>query len=334
MSKPLLLSGIQPSGNLTLGNYIGAINQWVGMQDSHECYFMLADLHAITVRQDPKLLRERTYDAVATYLACGLDPAKSAIFAQSHAPEHTQLGWVLNCYTQMGELNRMTQFKDKSGKNEASVNVGLFAYPSLMAADILAYQADVVPVGDDQKQHLELTRDVAIRFNNLYGETFKVPEAMIPKVGARIMSLQDPSKKMSKSDANPKAFILLNDEPKQMEKKIKAAVTDSDEQARIYFNPQEKAGVSNLLTLLSIASGRSIEQLVPEYEGKMYGHLKTDTANAVVAMMQPVQAKFAEIRADLPYMHQVLKQGAELASARTAVTLASVYDKLGFVPKQ
>lgn len=333
MTKPVVLSGIQPSGNLTLGNYIGAINQWIDMQDDHECHFMLVDLHAITVRQDPKELRERIYDGLAMYLACGLDPNKSTIFIQSHVPEHAQLGWALNCYTQMGELSRMTQFKDKSAKNASNINVGLFGYPVLMAADILAYQADVVPVGDDQKQHLELTRDVATRFNNIYGDTFKVPDPMIPKVGARIMSLQEPTKKMSKSDPNPKSFILLGDTPKQMTKKIKSAVTDSDEQARIYFDTKEKPGVSNLLTLLSIASGRSIDELVPEYEDKMYGHLKGDTADAVVNMLEPVQTKYAEIRNDMSYLGEVMKQGAEQASERAAKTLADVYDKLGFIAK-
>ena len=333
MSKPVLLSGIQPSGNLTLGNYIGAINQWIDMQDSHDCHFMMADLHAITVRQDPTALRERIYDALAMYLACGLDPKRSSIFAQSHVPEHAQLGWALNCYAQMGELNRMTQFKDKSAKNTANINVGLYGYPVLMAADILAYQTDIVPVGDDQKQHLELARDIAIRFNNIYGDTFKVPEPMIPKIGARIMSLQEPTKKMSKSDANPKSFILLSDTPKLMTKKIKSAVTDSDEQARIYFDTAEKPGVSNLLTLLSIATERTIDELVPEYEDKLYGHLKGDVATSVVGMLEPVQAKFAEIRADVSYMHEVMKQGSEQASERAAKTLADVYDKIGFVAR-
>ena len=333
MSKPVVLSGIQPSGNLTLGNYIGAINQWIDMQDDHECHFMLVDLHAITIRQDPKELRERIYDGLAMYLACGLDPQKSTIFIQSQVPEHAQLGWVLNCYAQMGELSRMTQFKDKSAKNETNINVGLYAYPVLQAADILAYQANKVPVGEDQKQHLELTRDIATRFNNLYGEAFTMPEPMIPKVGARIMSLQEPTKKMSKSDANPKSFILLSDTPKQMTKKIKSAVTDSDEQARIYFDTQEKPGVSNLLTLLSIATERSIDELVPEYEDKMYGHLKGDTAEAIVNMLEPVQSKYAEIRHDMGYLHEVMKQGAEQASERAAKTLAAVYDKLGFIAR-
>ncbi|MBW8190009.1 tryptophan--tRNA ligase [Neiella marina] len=331
MSKPIVLSGIQPSGSLTIGNYIGAINQWVPMQNEFDCFFMLADLHAITVRQDPQQLRNQVYDCLAMYIACGLDPEKSAIFVQSHVPEHAQLTWVLNCYTQMGELSRMTQFKDKSAKNASNINVGLYGYPVLMASDILLYQAEQVPVGDDQKQHLELTRDVATRFNNIYGDTLRVPEPMIPKVGARIMSLQEPTKKMSKSDVNPKSFILLNDTLKQITKKIKSAVTDSDEQARIYFDTQEKPGVSNLLTLLSIATGRTIDDLVPEYEDKMYGHLKGDTAEAIVAMIDPIQQKYAELRANTDYLHSVMRSGADRASAQASKTLAAVYDKVGFI---
>jgi len=333
MTKPVVLSGAQPSGGLTIGNYFGALRNWVKLQDSHQNLLMIVDLHAITVRQDPELLRERTYDAMALYLACGLDPQKSTIFVQSHVPEHAQLAWVLNCYTQMGELNRMTQFKDKSAKNESNINVGLFSYPVLMAADILLYQADKVPVGNDQKQHLELARDIAGRFNNAYGEVFKVPEPYIPEVGARIMSLQDPAKKMSKSDSNPNNFVLLLEEPKKMVKKIKRAVTDSDEQARIYFNPEEKPGVSNLLSILSCATGESIESLVPKYEDKMYGHLKGDVADAVVAMLEPMQARFKEFRQDLPLMHSVMRQGAEAARERSEATLAAVYDKIGLIKR-
>ncbi|MCM2678353.1 tryptophan--tRNA ligase [Echinimonas agarilytica] len=333
MTKPIVLSGIQPSGNFTLGNYVGAINEWLKMQQEFDCHFMLADLHAITVRQDPELLKERVYDGLAMYLACGLDPEKSTIFVQSHVPEHAQLGWALNCYAQMGELTRMTQFKDKSAKNASNINVGLYAYPVLQAADILLYQANQVPVGEDQKQHLELTRDIATRFNNLYGETFVMPEPMIPKVGARVMSLQEPTKKMSKSDDNPKSFILLNDTPKQMTKKIKSAVTDSDEQARIYFDTAEKPGVSNLLTLLSVATGRPIADLVPEYEDKMYGHLKGDVADAVVAMLAPVQEKYTDLRNNQDYLHSVMRSGADKASERASKTLADVYAKVGFIPR-
>ncbi|MCE2595006.1 tryptophan--tRNA ligase [Motilimonas cestriensis] len=333
MANPVVLSGIQPTGGMTIGNYIGAINQWRTLQQDHDCFFMLADLHAITVRQDPQALRDRVLDGVALYTACGIDPEKSALFVQSQVREHAQLAWVLNCYTQMGELSRMTQFKDKSDKHSNNVNVGLFSYPVLQAADILIYQADKVPVGEDQKQHLELTRDIATRFNNLYGEVFKVPDPFIPQVGARVMSLQEPTKKMSKSDENPGGYIMLLDEPKQIEKKLKRAVTDSDEQARIYFDTTEKPGVSNLLTLLSVATGRSIADLVPDYEDKMYGHLKKDTAEAMVAMIEPIQARFHQIREDQTELDRIMKQGAEKASARTEVTLKAVYDAVGFIPR-
>ncbi len=332
-NKPIVLSGCQPSGQLTIGNYMGALKQWVSMQDDHECLYMLVDLHAITVRQEPAALREACLDGLALYLACGIDPEKSTLFVQSHVPEHAQLAWILNCYTQMGELNRMTQFKDKSAKNVTNINAGLFTYPALMAADILLYQANQVPVGDDQKQHLELARDVATRMNNIYGDMFAIPEPFIPKFGARIMSLQEPNKKMSKSDDNPKNFIGLLEDPKKLTKKIKSAVTDSDEQARIYFNTEEKPGVSNLLTLLSLATGRSIDDLVPEYEDKMYGHLKGDVAEAVVSLLEPVQTRFKALREDRAYLDEVMKKGAEKASARAAVTLEKVYDALGFLPR-
>ncbi|MEC8903340.1 MAG: tryptophan--tRNA ligase [Pseudomonadota bacterium] len=332
-NKPIVLSGCQPSGQLTLGNYMGALKQWVSMQDDHDCLYMIVDLHAITVRQDPKQLAEACLDGLSLYLACGIDPQKSTLFLQSHVPEHAQLSWVLNCYAQMGELNRMTQFKDKSAKNENNINVGLYSYPVLQAADILLYQADKVPVGEDQKQHLELTRDIATRVNNLYGDVFRLPDPYIPDFGARIMSLQEPEKKMSKSDNNPNNFIGLLEDPKKLAKKIKRAVTDSDEQANIYFNPTEKPGVSNLLTLLSLATGKSIKELEPEYTDKMYGHLKGDVADAVVALLEPIQARYAEIRADRAYLDDVMRQGAEKASARASETLAKVYKAVGFIPK-
>lgn len=331
MSKPIVLSGCQPSGQLTIGNYMGAIRQWVNMQASHDCLFMLVDLHAITVRQEPEALRQASLDGLALYLACGLDPQQSTIFMQSQVPEHAQLGWVLNCYTQMGELNRMTQFKDKSAKNENNINVGLYSYPVLQAADILLYQANEVPVGEDQKQHLELTRDIATRMNNLYGELFTLPEPHIPEAGARVMSLQDPQKKMSKSDDNPNNFVGLLEDPKKVAKKIKRAVTDSDEQARIYFDVAEKPGVSNLLSLLSCVTGQSIDSLVPQYEDKMYGHLKGDVADAVVAMLEPIQAKFHAYRQDQAFLNEVMRQGADAASERAAQTLARVYQALGFL---
>ena len=333
MAKPIVLSGCQPSGELTIGNYLGALRQWVNMQDSHECYYMLVDQHAITVRPKAEDLRKSILDGLALYLACGVDPEKSTIFIQSHVPEHAQLSWVLNCYTQMGELNRMTQYKDKSQKSEANMNSGLFTYPVLMAADILLYGADKVPVGDDQKQHLELARDIATRFNNLHGEIFTIPDPYIPEFGARIMSLQEPTKKMSKSDNNPANFIGLLEEPKKIAKKIKRAMTDSDEQARIYFDVVEKPGVSNLLSLLSCTTGKSVESLVPGYEDKMYGHLKGDVADAVVTLLEPIQEKFHRYRQDQAFLNQVMSEGAEKASARASKILTSVYDAVSFIAK-
>lgn len=332
MNKPVVLSGCQPSGQLTIGNYMGALRQWVGMQDSHDCKFMVVDLHAITVRQDPVALREATLNGLALYVACGLDPTRSTLFLQSHVPEHSQLTWILNCYTQMGELNRMTQYKDKIAKSEANMTAGLFSYPVLMAADILIYNANQVPVGNDQKQHLELARDIATRFNNIYGDTFVVPDPFIPEHGARIMSLQDPTKKMSKSDDNPNNYVGLLEDPKKIAKKIRRAMTDSDEQARIYFDPVEKAGVSNLLTLLSGATGQSIEALVPDYEGKMYGHLKGDVADAVVALLEPIQQRYYELRDDRATLDNIMRAGAEKAREAASQTLAKVYEKVGFIP--
>lgn len=333
MSKPIVLSGCQPSGQLTLGNYIGALRQWVDMQATHDCLYMLVDMHAITVRQDPKALYNACLDGLALYIACGIDPDKSTVFVQSHVPQHAQLGWIMNCYTQMGELNRMTQFKDKSAKNVSNINSGLYTYPALMAADILLYQANQVPVGDDQKQHLELTRDIATRFNNLYEPTFTIPDPYIPEVGARVMSLQDPTKKMSKSDDNTNNFVGLLEDPKKISKKIKRAVTDSDEQARIYFDTAEKPGVSNLLSLLSCATGKPIADLVPAYEDKMYGHLKGDVADAIVALLEPIQAKFATLRNDQAELDRIMRNGAEKASERAQQTIDNVYKAVGFIPK-
>jgi tryptophanyl-tRNA synthetase len=333
MTKPIVLSGCQPSGSLTIGNYMGALRQWVTMQETHDCLYCLVDLHAITVRQDPTLLRQSIYDGLAMYQAVGINPEKSTMVVQSQVAEHAELSWILNCYTQMGELNRMTQFKDKSQKNASNINVGLFSYPVLMAADILLYGPNSVPVGADQKQHLELARDIATRFNNAYGNTFVVPEPAIPTQGARIMSLQEPTKKMSKSDDNVKNFIGLLEDPKVIAKKIKAAATDSDEKARIYFDNVEKPGVSNLLTLLSCSTGRSIDSLIPEYEDKMYGHLKADTADAVVELLTPIQARYKELRADEKALEAIARVGANKARERAKLTLAKVYDRIGFLPK-
>ncbi|PSW04856.1 tryptophan--tRNA ligase [Photobacterium lipolyticum] len=333
MSKPIVLSGVQPSGELSIGNYMGALRQWEQMQDDYDCQYCVVDLHAITVRQDPAALYEATLDALALCLAVGVTPEKSTLFVQSHVPEHAQLGWILSCYTQMGELNRMTQFKDKSQRNADNINCGLFSYPVLMAGDILLYGANQVPVGHDQKQHLELARDIANRFNNLYGDTFVVPEPYIPPVGARVMSLQDPLKKMSKSDDNRNNVIGLLEDPKSITKKIKRAVTDSEDPARIVFDIANKPGVSNLMGIMSGVTGKSLDQIEAEYADKMYGHLKKDTAEAVVAMVEPLQARYKEYREDRAFLDQVMSAGAEKASARASVVLKKVYDAVGFVPR-
>lgn len=329
--RPIVLSGIQPSGHLTIGNYLGALKNWVRLSDQYECYYMLVDLHAITVRQEPKDLRERCYEFLALYIACGLDPSKNVLFVQSHVPAHARLSWVLNCYTMMGELNRMTQFKDKSAKNTENINAGLYDYPVLMAADILLYQANKVPVGDDQKQHLELTRDVAIRFNNLYGPTFVVPEPMIPPVGARIMGLQTPDAKMSKSDDAQTNAVYLLDAPDVIARKIKRAVTDLGNEVR--YAPEEKAGVSNLMSILAATTDQSFDQIVAQYNGKGYGTFKQAVADAVVECLKPVQARYQEIRQDEPGLRKVLRDGAEKASARADATLKRVHDVLGFIPE-
>lgn len=330
-TKPIALSGIQPSGNLTLGNYIGALKHWVAMQDDFDCLYTLVDLHAITVRQDPQKLRARCYEFLCLYLACGLDPNRATLFVQSHVPEHTQLAWLLNCHTAMGELNRMTQYKDKSQKHSDNINAGLFGYPVLMAADILVYQADAVPVGHDQKQHLELARNLAERFNNRYDTpVFKVPEPYIPKVGARIMSLQDPTAKMSKSDDVESNVIALLDEPKRVAKKIKRAVTDSDGEIR--FDETNKPGVSNLLSMLSAVTGESIKNLEAGYAGQGYGKLKGDLADATVEFMAPLQARYHEFYADRAGLDAILAQGAAAARERAAVTLQNAFEATGFIP--
>ena len=330
-NKPIVLSGAQPSGQLTIGNYLGALRQWDTMQDDYNCLYCIVDLHAITVRQDPVALRNASLDSLALYLACGIDPARSAVFMQSHVPEHSQLAWVLNCYTQFGELGRMTQFKDKSERHNNNVNAGLFTYPVLMAADILLYQANQIPVGHDQKQHLELARDVATRFNASHGPIFTVPEPYIPPVAARVMSLQDPSKKMSKSDENPWNFVGLLEDPKMISKKFKKAMTDSEDPPRVRFDIETKPGVANLLSILSGVTGKAVAALEAEYEGKMYGHLKGDVADAVINLLEPVQKSFAELRTDLPTLQKVMRAGAENARSRAAATLAKVNDAVGFV---
>ncbi|MGN1394613.1 MAG: tryptophan--tRNA ligase [Succinivibrionaceae bacterium] len=330
--KEIVFSGAQPSGQLSIGNYIGALRQWVQMQDEYDCVYSVVDLHAITVRQDSQALRNAIYDTLSLYLAIGIDPNKSTLFLQSQVPAHTQLSWVLNCYTQMGELNRMTQFKDKSKRyGDANTTVGLFDYPVLMAADILLYQANLVPVGEDQLQHLELTRDIAYRFNQLYGETFVLPKGFVPKSGGRVMSLQDPCKKMSKSDDNRNNVITLLEDPKSIVKKLKKAVTDSDDPPVVRYDWNNKPGVSNLLDLMSAVTGTSLEELEKHFEGKMYGHFKTEVADAVVALLEPIQAKFKEYRADENYLRDIFNQGAEKAQAKAEITLKKVYDAVGFV---
>lgn len=310
--RKIMFSGIQPSGDLTLGSYMGAIKNWVDMIDDYEAYYCIVDMHAITVRQVPADLRRRTMEQLAQYIACGLDPDKVTLFVQSHNPCHAELGWVLNCYTMFGELSRMTQFKDKSAKHADNINGGLFTYPALMAADILLYQADFVPVGDDQKQHVELTRDVAIRFNNVYGETFKVPQAYIPRVGARIMSLQDPTSKMSKSDKDPNGCVHLLEKPEDIMRKFKRAVTDSDTSENcVRFDPANKPGVANLMQIYSSATGESFEQIEADFTGKGYGAFKTAVGEAVVEMLRPIQEETHRILKDKAYLQSVYRMGAE-----------------------
>lgn len=331
MSKPIVFSGAQPSGELTIGNYMGALRQWVQMQDDYHCVYCIVDLHAITVRQDPVALRKATLDTLALYLACGIDPQKSTIFVQSHVPEHAQLGWILNCYTYFGELSRMTQFKDKSARYEENINAGLFDYPVLMAADILLYQTNQVPVGEDQKQHLELSRDVAARFNAIYGDIFKIPEPFIPKSGARVMSLLEPTRKMSKSDDNRNNVIGLLEDPKSVVKKIKRAMTDGDEPPVIRYDVKNKPGVSNLLDILAGVTGKSVSDLEKEFDGQMYGHLKGAVADAVSGMLSELQERYHRYRNDEAFLDQIMRDGAAKARASAQETLKKVYAAVGFV---
>lgn len=325
-----IFSGIQPSGSVTLGNYIGAMKQFVELQNEYNCYYCIVDQHAITVAQDRLALRKNIRSLAALYLAVGLDPNKATLFIQSEVPAHAQAGWMLQCVAYIGELERMTQFKDKSQGKDA-VSAGLLTYPPLMAADILLYSADLVPVGEDQKQHLELTRDIAERFNKKYNDIFTIPEVRIPKVGARIMSLADPTKKMSKSDANPKAFITLLDDPKQIEKKIKSAVTDSD--GIVKFDKENKPGVSNLLSIYSILNDESIEQLEARYEGKGYGEFKTDVAEVVVNALAPIQAKHKELM-ESDALDEILDQGAEKANAVAHKMIKKMENAMGLGRKR
>ena len=327
--KKSMLSGIQPSGELTLGSYLGAIKNWGARAEEFDCYYFMADMHTITVRQNPADLRRRTLTQLAAYIACGLDPEKNVLFIQSHVPAHAQLAWVLDCYTMFGELSRMTQFKDKSAKNADNINAGLFTYPSLMAADILLYQADLVPVGEDQKQHVEICRDIANRFNGIYGETFKLPEPYIPKTGARVMSLTTPEKKMSKSDHDQNGCIYLLEKPEDILRKFKKAVTDSE--ACVRYAPKEKPGVSNLMQIYSACTGRSFEEIETEFSGKGYGDFKVAVGDAVVETLRPIREETERLLSDKSYLESVYHSGAERASYVANKTLRKVYKKIGFV---
>lgn len=327
--KPVIFSAIQPSGTITLGNYLGALRNWISLQDDYNCIYALADLHTITVRQDPATFRRNTLEAYALLLACGIDLDKSLFFIQSQVSAHAELAWVLNCYTQFGELSRMTQFKDKSQRHPENVNAGLFTYPSLMAADILLYQADLVPVGADQKQHLELTRNIAERFNSAYSPTFVVPDAYIPKTGARIMSLQDPSRKMSKSDENTNGYIVLLDKPEDIMRKFKRAVTDSEACVRY---AEGKDGINNLMEIYSCVTGKTYEEIEREFAGKGYGDFKTAVGEAVIEHLRPIQERFSQLIQDKAYLEKCYTENAEKASRIAYRTLSKVMKKVGFLP--
>lgn len=329
--RKVLFSAIQPSGILTIGNYLGALRNFKKMQDDYDGIFSVADLHTLTVKQDPAVLRKNVYELVALYLACGINPEKSVLFVQSHVSAHAELTWILNTICYPGELSRMTQFKEKSRTHEDNVNMGLMDYPVLMASDILLYRTDVVPVGADQKQHLELARDIAIRFNNRFGEVFKVPEGFIPKTAARVMSLQDPTKKMSKSDANLNAFISMDDDPETVKRKFKRAVTDSDN--RIVFS-EEKAGISNLLTIYAAVCDKTVEDAEKEFDGCGYGDFKLKVGDAVAAVIEPIRQEKNRLLANKDYLDDVLKDGAERAERIAGKTLFKVYKKVGLVPRK
>ncbi len=330
MDKKIVFSGVQPSGGLTIGNYIGAIKNWIELQDEYECFFSVVDLHAITVPQDPKKLRANTLEVLSIYLAAGIDPEKSTLFIQSHVPAHPELAWVLDSISYMGQLNRMTQFKEKSKKAEENLNAALFTYPVLMAADILLYQTDLVPVGEDQKQHLELSRDLADRFNSKYSPTFKVPEPLIKEDGARIMSLQDPSKKMSKSDKDENGFILILEEEEAIRRKIKRAVTDSVGEVNY---SDDQPGIKNLVNIYSAFSNETVEEIVEKYRGRGYGDFKADLAEVIVAGLKPIQKRYNEIRADKDGLERIYREGAEKASYVGNKTLRKVYKKVGLIPR-
>ncbi len=325
--KKVLFSGMQATGNLTLGNYLGALKNWVTLSDEYECFYSVVDMHSITIRQDPAVLRKRARALLTLYIAAGLDPEKNCIYYQSHVSGHAELAWILNCFTYMGELNRMTQFKDKASKHADNINAGLFTYPVLMAADILLYQADVVPVGVDQMQHLEITRDIAQRFNGIYGDVFTIPEAYIGKVGAKIMSLQDPAKKMSKSDENPNASVYLMDDKDTVMRKFKRAVTDSE--AQILYR-DEQPGIKNLIDIYCVCTGKTPDETVAEFDGKGYGEFKPAVGEAVVSVLKPLQDRVAELNKDKAYIDSVIKNNAEKAQYFANKTLRKVQKKIGF----
>ncbi len=328
VNKKTVLSCIQPSGALTLGNYLGALKNWLNMQDEFDCTYAVADLHAITVRQEPAKFRSQIYSTCALLLALGIDPKKSTLFIQSQVPSHAELMWILSCYTQFGELSRMTQFKDKSAKHADNVNLGLFAYPTLMAADILLYRPDFVPVGADQKQHLEIARDIAIRFNNLYGDVFKIPEPYIPKIGARVMSLQDPTKKMSKSDENVNSWVAILDKPEDIMRKFKRAVTDS--QANVCVG-EGRDGINNLIGIYSAVTGKTADEVAIEFEGKGYGDFKTAVAEAVIEELRPIRENYETFISDKKQLEDIYKEGAERAYYTARKTARKAMKKVGFV---
>ena len=329
MSKKIILSGIQSTGKLTLGNYLGAINNWVHMQEEYDCYYMIANLHTLTVRNNPEELKNNTLKILATYIAAGLDPEKNTLFIQSHVKEHSELAWILNCYTYMGELSRMTQFKDKSAKHADNINAGLFTYPALMAADILLYQADLVPVGEDQRQHLEITRDIAQRFNKIYGDTFVIPEAYVRKTSSKIMGLQDPTSKMSKSSTNPNDVVFIEDEPEVILKKFKKAVTDSENIVK--FDPENKPGVSNLMQIYASITGKTMEEIEKEFENRGYGDFKITVANSVIERLKPIQDRYKQILEDKEYLEKIYTKGSENARRLAAKTIQDVKNKIGIL---
>lgn len=327
--RKVVFSGVQPSGVITLGNYLGAVKNWADMQEQYDCIYCIVNLHAITVRQDAAKLKKNTLEAFAIMLACGIDPQKSIAFIQSHGSAHAELSWILNCYTQFGELSRMTQFKDKSSRYSDNINAGLFDYPVLMAADILLYQTDLVPVGVDQKQHVELARDIATRFNGLYGDVFRVPECYFPKMGAKIMSLAEPNKKMSKSDSNPKAYVSILDERDTIIKKFKGAITDSE--AKVIYSPEQKEGVSNLMTIYGSFTKKTYAEIESEFNGKGYGDFKLAVGEVVSDALSPIKSEFNRLLLDKSYLESIYHDGAKRADKIAQATLDKVYEKIGFI---